>query len=281
MTSFSQLCDIYYDALLHELQQADDRYALDMLQKAEQSVTICRAYLQQLKKQVLKRRFVNKTEEIEFFKIIKPLFTGRLLYYAKLFTLHANWPAGSERAQLAYVETQLEQVTKFFKANKDFYRYYRTGCTHLDNRYFLRGNGDIRLTPGYISTDADPAFSTPCDYLAARILCNDLLQEYLQKMKQEPVEWKATAGRYAPSPLRWSGQKVDLAELIYALHVQGVFNNGRISVNEIARYLSCIFKIDAFDCHRVYGELRMRKTGRTKFLDLLREGLHNRIEEQD
>ena len=280
-TPVSQLCALYYEALLQELQQAGDRFATDVLQQARQSSVICRAYLLQLKKLVRRHRFMNKAEEIEFFKTLKPPFTARLMYYSKLFSLHAGWPAGSEQAQQQYIESQLQQLNQFFHIHQAFYHYYRGGYTNLDGIYFTRGNEHLQVMPGFIHTDADPSFSTGYDYLVACILCNDLLQQYLQTIKALPAPNSITGKNSPPSPLQWSGQKAELAELVYALHIQGVFNFGRISVNEIAGFLAGIFKVSSFDCYRTYCELRRRKNGRTKFLDKLREDLQSYMEGQD
>lgn len=37
------------------------------------------------------------------------------------------------------------------------------------------------------------------------------------------------------SPLKWTGSKVALVELMYALHTEGVLNNGDPSLNETAK----------------------------------------------
>ncbi|GAB6010337.1 RteC domain-containing protein [Dysgonomonas reticulitermitis] len=44
--------------------------------------------------------------------------------------------------------------------------------------------------------------------------------------------------------LRWTANKTDLIELLYALHTAGYFNNGKTSLNRIAQYFGEVFGID-------------------------------------
>ena len=84
-----------------------------------------------------------------------------------------------------------------------------------------------------------------------------------------------------PQKLNWTGSKVALIELIYALHYQGVFDNGNADIRLIAKYLENTFNINLRNFYQTYLELRNRKMNPTKFLDTLREGLIRKMDEQD
>ena len=83
------------------------------------------------------------------------------------------------------------------------------------------------------------------------------------------------------SKMTWTSQKVSLIELIYAIHSTDVINNGNVDIKEIACIVEQIFKIDLGDYYRAFLEIRMRKKGRTKFLDSLKESLEKRMSEVD
>lgn len=77
------------------------------------------------------------------------------------------------------------------------------------------------------------------------------------------------------------GGKSALTELAYALYHQGVFNIGNASIKEIAKSFETMFNFNLGEFYQTYIELRDRKINRTKFLDLLKENLLRKMEEQD
>jgi Asp-tRNA(Asn)/Glu-tRNA(Gln) amidotransferase C subunit len=79
----------------------------------------------------------------------------------------------------------------------------------------------------------------------------------------------------------WTGSKVALIELLYALHTEGVFNNGTSDLKDIAEYFENVFNIDLGQYHRAFLEIRMRKSDQTKFLNALKEKLVKRMENTD
>src|SRR5690606_20291494 len=83
------------------------------------------------------------------------------------------------------------------------------------------------------------------------------------------------------STLNWTGSKTSLIELIYALHSQGVFDNGNTDIKLIAKTFELAFNINLGDFYHTYMELKSRKINQTKFLDNLRDALIRKIDEQD
>ena len=79
----------------------------------------------------------------------------------------------------------------------------------------------------------------------------------------------------------WNSSKVALVELMYALHTEGVFNNGAADLKEIAEYFEHIFEIDLGQYRRVFLEIRARKSDKTKFITMLNEHLLKRMENSD
>jgi hypothetical protein len=64
--------------------------------------------------------------------------------------------------------------------NFEFYHYYRSGSTHLDKFYFLRGGKhDIQLIPDSFYFERDTKFSTSHDFKVSKILANEMLTVYL------------------------------------------------------------------------------------------------------
>lgn len=256
----------------------------DVLEKAEKGIKLTKETLKKIRNHVVKNEFKAVKDEILFFKIEKPRLYSKLIYYVKLFTIESKRPRGSNKSQIKYLNEHIERLQVYFHENLDFYHYYRRGATYLDKQYFLRGEADIRLFPDNFHCLTDDEFSTSHDSTVATILAYDLLIVYL-KQEIDKLENNGNGMDLQllqqQSNIIWTSQKVNLIELIYALHSTDVINNGKVDIKDIARVVERIFKIDLGDYYRAFLEIRMRKNGRTKFLDLLKENLEKRMNEID
>ncbi|HFK5521091.1 TPA: RteC domain-containing protein [Elizabethkingia anophelis] len=231
--------------------------------------------LADLKVFVLNRGFKSMEEEIHFFKFQKPLIVSKLIYYNAIYKIETKKPYGIEPVK-RYLKNEEKKLKRFFENNLEFYKYYRTNNTYMDDKLFVRGNYDIKLCLDTFYFDADNSFSTTHDYKAAKILANDLLYLYIENRLSETVY--KSKGNNLPK-LSWRASKTSLTELIYALFVQNVFDNTDIKV--IAKTLESVFNIELGDFYHTFMEIKSRKINRTKFLDSLREGLIKKMDEQD
>lgn len=93
----------------------------------------------QLKAFIADYTFRDEVEEIEFFKTVKPRICHRLIYYRKIYNIEMNRPVGSE-SQRSYLIDEIRGINRYNEKRSDFVRYYRSGLTHLDALYYLRGN---------------------------------------------------------------------------------------------------------------------------------------------
>ena len=229
-----------------------------------------------LKKFVLKNDFKNTEEEIHFFKYQKPIIVSKLIYYNAVYKIETKKPYGEKQIK-KFLNKELNKLKKFFDSNIDFYKYYRSGNSFLDENFFIRGKHDIRLWLDTFYFEADHRFSTSHNYKVAKILANDLIQVYLEDQLNNKHYKKANS----KSPLSWTGSKTALTELIYALYAQGVFNNGNTDIKLIAKTFESTFNIDLGDFYHTFMELKARKINRTKFLDILCEALIKKMDEQN
>lgn len=232
--------------------------------------------LSEVKEYVLKRGFKNIEEEIHFFKHQKPIIVSKLIYYNAIYKIESKKPNETKSAK-KYFNAELKKLKRFFDNNLEFYKYYRTNNTFIDEQLFVRGKYDIKLNLDTIYFETDHSFSTISDYKAAKILANDLIQVYLEDQLNNSNPNRKTDG----SKLNWTGNKAALTELIYALHIHGVFDNGNADIKIIAKIFQDTFNIDLGDFYHTFLEIKSRKINRTKFLDSLRDGLLKKMDEQD
>lgn len=239
----------------------------------EQVIEIILQKMTKLKEYVLKTGFKNTQEEIYFFKHIKPQFIAKLIYYNAVYKIESKKPNETKSAK-KYINNELKNLKKFFDKNLEFYKYYRTNNTFIDDQLFVRGKYDIKLNLDTFYFETDHSFSTIGDYKAGKILANDLIQVYLEDQLNNNNQKKSNT-----SPLHWAGNKTALTELIYALYSQGVFGNADIKV--IAKTFENTFNISLGDFYHTFMELKSRKINRTKFLDSLRDALIRKMDEED
>jgi hypothetical protein len=255
----------------------------DLIKCSQLSIDVCRKALEKLKGFILKHKFKNQTEEISFFKEMKPRFLAPLIYHLKVYKIESRKPNGSNEIRKKYLINELEKLKHYFDNNLDFYRYYRTQSNYLDNKYFLRGKYDTRLTVDSFFFEADERVSTSHDFKVAKILAHDRLQVYLEE-ELTNLDRKETnmISQNAPKiKLYWTESKTSLIELIYALHTQGSVDNGKADIKDIASLFEHLFGVELGDYYRTFLEIRVRKTGRTKFIDSLKQSLIKRMDEAD
>ena len=255
----------------------------DQIKKCEQAITVILKSINELKKAATKTNFKSKSEEIQFFKEIKPQFTSKLIYFNRVYKIEMKKPNGGNKILKKYYNNELLKLKAFFDNELEFYQYFRSGSTYLDYKYFLRGEFDIKLALDSYYFESDMSFATSHDFKVATILANDLIELYLENLllMLENNENSEKSQRKPNVKLTWTGSKVALIELIYALHTEGVFNNGAADLKDIAEYFEHTFEIDLGQYRRVFLEIRARKSDRTKFLTTLNDSLQKRMENSD
>jgi len=276
-----------YDDILKKLDNKLDILEIeeqDILLKAEKGIKLAKQTLKSVRSIVVDYEFETKLEEIHFFKCTKPKIYSKLIYYVKLFNIEGKRPRGSNKSQVKYLNNYIEKLQTYFNDNLDFYHYYRREATVFDEQYFLRGKADIRLFPDSFHFFVDEEFATSHDSTVASILAYDLLIVHLKR----EIDKLENNGNYASlrllqskTKITWTAHKIYLIELIYALHSTDVINNGTVDIKDIAYFVEKTFKVDLGDYYRAFLEIRMRKNGRTKFLDILKKQLTKRMDDTD
>jgi hypothetical protein len=253
----------------------------DPLKLAEKAIESISSTLGKIKNLVIEASFQTQDDEIDFFKNTKPKILSKLIYYSSIYKIETKKPNGGEKIIRKYFNNELFKLKIFFDNNLEFYRYHRTGSTFLDNKFFVRGKHDLKLNIETNYFDADHRFTTSHDNNIAKIMANDLIKVYLEDelTKLDKIPAKEKTHLNPKSQQTWTSSKVALIELIYALHSEGVFNNGASDLKDVFEFLENIIKIDLGQYHRVFLEIRVRKTNRTKFLDSLKETIIKKMDD--
>lgn len=237
-----------------------------------------------LKQFITGYEFADEEEEIHFFKDIKPRLFCHLLYYSKVYKIEMNRPMGGLDAQAEYLNREFADISVYINKRLDFYRYYRSGSTHLDRCYFLRGrmNREDQYRDSFYF-ERDPAFSTCGDFKVAKILSYDMLQVYLREEIEAIGNHKLMLSETPVLPVnapRWTDKKAGLIELLYSLDSAGSFDNGKASLRKLQECFEQYFDVRLGNITQTFREMKLRNVP-TPFLDSLREALKQRMKRDD
>ena len=269
MKSFVYNLEKDIEKKLKKIESAD----LNILKKSLEASLVLGDAFQKMKEFISTYTFRDEVEEIEFFKVIKPRLFYRLIYYRKIYNIEMTRPVGVE-SQRAYLIDEIKAINRYNAKRSDFVRYYRSGLTHMDSMYYLRGSIDTALYLESFHHERDPSFSTNCDFKVARILANELLIQYLTK-ELEVFEQRQVEQSLPRVRLTWNGTKTELVEQIFAWDSRKVFGN--IPLTRLAEYIQTVFNIELDkNLSRTFGDMRIRNR-QTPFLDSLKEALLKRM----
>jgi hypothetical protein len=234
--------DKFYNETFHKLETAISELEIEVdcsIQRIEAVIYLIVKYLSEVKEYVLKRGFKNIDEEILFFKYQKPAIVAKLIYYNAIYKIETKKPYGTKPIR-KYLNKELKKLKRFFDNNLDFYKYYRSNNSFLDEKFFIRGNHDIKLWLDTYYLQSDQTFSTSHDYKVAKIIANDLIQVYLEDQLYK-LNKNLQPKDSSTTNLNWTGSKTDMIELIYALHYQEVLENGNIDIRLIVQHFENMF----------------------------------------
>jgi len=108
-------------------QEWKQRYALmndDLVAGLEEgALEIIQRHWASFKKEILGYQFASLQEEIDFFKVMKPLFTSKMEYFLLL----------ADDIKNPYLRHK-----RFKEEHADFYQYYTSGRTENDHEWFIQ-----------------------------------------------------------------------------------------------------------------------------------------------
>lgn len=266
--------------LLGEIKKYEKKVSEETNNLIDESYKICtylRELLFEIKIQILKVGFKNDSEEINFFKNIKPQILGKLIYYNKVFRAETSCPVNNGKMYHTFFSNELEELKQEYNehiSNSDFYRYYRSGRTDRDSEYFTLGKINYHNGLNSFVFEVDPSFSTYYDYKVARIIANGLLYTYLlEKINPEQKPELMLQNPESVKDIFWTDSKNALIELIYALHASGAISHGKIGIRKISLAFHILFRTPLGDIHHAFHRMKDRTGSRTVFLDKLKEAL--------
>ncbi len=177
-------------------------------ENAERCFWIGKKYWGKLKDVVKEKGFKEASQEIEFFRDVKPQFTFHIEYFVilsealrfapKLTPVPDEvagclksevWEAATKRGIIDYWENEGKRFKRFYDKHSEFIEYYESGKRDNDSIYFLRENDvakDLAISSLY---DRDTTYSTSHERLLRTYLAN---KKYWEYCKEKFVKSKAS-----------------------------------------------------------------------------------------
>lgn len=219
---------------------------------------LCDDTLQKLKALVLDKEFENVSDEILFFKDLKPQILSVKFACRGLMEFEFEKAINQDKLVADIQQICLNRLQEKFNSFKDF-RYYLCGSsTNRDEQYFtidgMKDDYILRFIP-----EVEKGFSTGYDILLAYSKAIEFMKDYFE-------EEVPTIKQITYPELQWTGNKTDLVELLATLHRTNVFNNGE---NEFKRFVITFSKIVNFeikDVYRTVSAIKDRKKENKSFL---------------
>jgi hypothetical protein len=138
--SFLIRCIQFQEEMMNDIRLCR-RKGLNQEEELESCFEITTNYITQLTNELSSYRFGSDTDEILFFKKIKPLFTAEAEYFT--YCYHAgmfkDMTGRQEPAELeSFYRRQLQRMDKFSREHPAFYSYMQSEATDKDSCWFKR-----------------------------------------------------------------------------------------------------------------------------------------------
>ncbi|HUH45825.1 MAG TPA: RteC domain-containing protein [Arenibacter sp.] len=235
------------------------------------AISYCQRLLEAYRNSVVSQGFPDELSEIRFFKKEKPFLFGQLLKYSHQLTFELDFPNMDNGMGEGFIKKKIQEVNSFLADHKEMIFYLELGNDNLDSQYFLRKNRHLFAYAIHQRFGFDTAFSSSHDGLLADILGYQGFLGYLHN-KLGRMSGSGPEPRIRIPALNWTGSKVALTELGFALYHSGAIGHGNTRLKTIMEFLEQACGQDLGDYHHTSIRLRNRSNP-TKFLNRLQESL--------
>jgi hypothetical protein len=171
-----------YSQLLYHLMQVDleniRKNETDPIRQFERSYETTVFNWMLLKDKIIVHQFESLNEEVDFFKNIKPRFTGEIEYYSLLYHFEIFKPA-NELELISFLHNEGMRLENFIEKNRSFYQYYKSNRNDYDQIYFVRANNELKEHPRSRYYDMEKGANTSHDHLVASIIALEKYNQYV------------------------------------------------------------------------------------------------------
>lgn len=276
---FHQLYEKLLEQQKEQLDQISHQFT-EPQEKLRAALNCIQTNLEQCRKMVIENENITPQEEIYVFRTVKAQLNADKILEIEKFNLTYNKPAATIEELRLYYDDELKYFGRFFKNNAFYYHYYKSGFVELDKLYFVRGatleSPYFQVIPGH-----DAEFSTALDYLFSKFIAYERMQHIVLENIKGLYHQDGLVKENDGSPVKWTGDSINLVEVAYGIWLTGQLNDGNASISEIIRWLEKCFAVNIGRAHRRWTEISQRKrSSYTKFIDRMQLSISERIDNE-
>jgi hypothetical protein len=127
-----------YEVMMQEMEDCR-KLGPDPKTVIECCFSLAQKHWSQIEAKIVDHLFESKSEEIEFYKLVKPLFKSHIEFYNLLYQAEIFKPRNEPGAMKEFWIKEQQKLDKFIQENSVFYIYHKNGATNRDEEYFLNG----------------------------------------------------------------------------------------------------------------------------------------------
>ncbi len=248
----------------------------DFIPKISLCYQECIAVCDKIDNKLLNPTFESTEEQIEFFKIYKPLVFSRLMYYKRILDLESLCAGRSLSFRKGVIIENLHKIHNCFEQHEELYQYYRDKRTDMDELYFTLIK---KINIPIKHYKANHILFSANDLLFSKFIALEEVEGYLSEELQRSIIydrppnknklWRTVQG----FGIQWTGSQRDLVELVYGLYLTKSFNYGNIKLKGIMDVACFIFglNIPAEKFYIIASQIKTRKKEEGSFFESLKK----------
>ncbi|MDB5011943.1 MAG: RteC protein, partial [Daejeonella sp.] len=239
---------MFQQKYIQPLKQLDDSVneicleVTDPFLRLKETLSCIQSQIESLNQFVTENPFENQSDEIYFYKIVKPQFVARSIFESERYHLEVHKPKGLNQTIVEYFKDELRFIDRFFKLHAFPYQYYKNEIETLDHFYFIKKettNEHAVEQPMPMEANLE----VNMEYLFAKFIAYERMQDCLIhriNMLLNPQVSISEDINNRPV-LQWTGDSINLVEVAYGIWLTGQVNNGNASISEIVRFMEEAF----------------------------------------
>ncbi|HEY9002814.1 MAG TPA: RteC domain-containing protein [Mucilaginibacter sp.] len=255
------------DKMLKTFNNGKDWTPLERLREEMALIRACQAKVHGF---ITQNGFIDAAEEIEYHKSLYPRLRALHIFRVELHLLKKNLPALGGESIRAYYGEQLKLLFGYIRRYEFLYSYFKLKADDLDGLFFTEsGNRQSVLLP--VLSDFEVVHTTETGYLFARFIAYEMLFAHIMQEME-------SGGK----PFRWTGEALNLIEVLHGIHLTGQVNDGEVGLLEWFKGMGDFFGVELGIPKKGFDGLKKRKKlSRTHFIDRIRDELVNKMDEED
>lgn len=239
------------------------------LEKLREETWLIRAAQKRIHEVVAAYSFSDASEEIAYHKNLYPRLRALHIFRVEVYLLEKDLPPAGVDFRREHYRLQLEMIFSYVRRYEFLYSYYKLKATELDTLYFTSaGNKQSVLLP--VLAEPEVAHTTETGYLFARFAAYELLFRHIVGRLENVAQ-----------PFRWTGETVNLIELLHGIHLNGQVNDGEVGIVEFFNGMGEFFGVDlGVPKKGLEALMKRKKLSKTHFTDRMQSSLQSRMDEE-